>query len=56
MVDYSKMSSEELRQRVGTNACEVPTAENALEITKAENTLMLAELRKREEERNKKYN
>lgn len=55
MTDYSKMSTDDLRSRVGQKAFDLPTAEKELEISKAENTLMLAELRKREEERNKNY-
>ena len=51
MVDYSKMSSDDLRQRIGINTTELPKEESDLEIHKAENTLMLAELRKRESEK-----
>ena len=49
MVDYSKMSSGEIRQRIVKLAGELPTTENDLEIVQAVNTLMLAKLQKKKD-------
>ena len=48
MVDYSSMSIDELRQKLGQNKSNFTTTEKELEKFKVENMLILAELDKRD--------
>ena len=43
-----KLSTDELRKRIGRNATNLPTIENDLERSKVENIMMKEELRRRE--------
>lgn len=52
MVDFSTMSIDDLRQRLGSNKPDFTTTEKELEIFKAENALILEELYKRRGELN----
>lgn len=52
MVDYSSMSVDELRQKLGQNKSNFTTTEKELEKFKAENTLILAELDMRDASNN----
>ena len=49
MTDYTKMTTGELRQRIGSDTATIPAVEKELEIMKAENTLMRQELSKRDD-------
>ena len=48
MVDYSKMSTSEIRQRRERNASDLSTAKRFIKIVKGEDMVMKAELHKRD--------